>query len=231
MSNWPLTLQQEVEKAILHLVREFIEAPYRFFTEADAVARFHQLLSENVVLNERAITKDGFETGLIHREYPTFFRFADKDPTERLGPPAKRGHYDTVILNPEFVKAHSIETVTNRTISAPRDTKIIPLQAIIEFKLDNKGWSSGRTTGTINEFGKLSLSFRESPLCYLVVLMRYNAPNTRRWEKYWPQIKLEMVKKTQIGSMFAVNWIRSAKKSDVYQSDNWILKWSENERS
>ena len=221
-------VQQELEKTILELVNKFITAPYTFFTEADAVARFHQLLSRKSVFNEIVTTKDGFETGLHHREFPTFFRFADKNPTERLEPPARRGHYDTVILNPVFVRTHSAETVANRTIGMKSDNNIKPLQAIVEFKLDNKGWSSGRTSGVINELGKLNLSFQESTLCYLVVLMRYHSPSLNRWNKYWPEIALETAKHTKIRSIFAINWIKPNKLPEVYQSKNWILQWSKN---
>ena len=138
-----MTIQSILENAIHKLVNEFLQAPYVFFTEADAVVRFHQILDADPIIGRRVQTSDGFETSLVHREYPTFFRFCGKEPTARLGPPASRGHYDMVILNPAFVAAHRVATVTNRDIKTTRDESIAPFQAVVEFKLDNKGWSAG----------------------------------------------------------------------------------------
>jgi hypothetical protein len=213
-------IQNKLEAAINTLVDEFIQAPYRFFTEADAVARFHQLLDADPAINRQVKTKDDFTTGLVHREYPTCFRFSDKNPTARLGPPASRGHYDTVILNPEFVAAHSAATVINRDIRTVRDETIIPFQAVVEFKLDNKGWSAGRSRGAIAELGKLRLS-HEAPLRYFVVLMRYCAPNPARWEKYWPRVSQAAAQEADIGSIFAVQWLSVKEGAEVFRFGRW----------
>lgn len=85
---------------------DFLDEAYNFFAEADFVARFQNYLESFDSFAQKATTTDGHVVGLIHREYPTFFRFSAKSPTKQLGPPAKRGHYDIVLLSPEFVKAH-----------------------------------------------------------------------------------------------------------------------------
>lgn len=129
-----MSIQLPLETAIGKLIAEFEQTPYTFFTEADAVVRFHELLSKDPAFSNRVRTQDNHEISLIHREYPTFFRFSDENPTERLGPEsrARRGHYDTVILNPDFITAHPAETVLNRSIRAVRDQSIIPFQAVVE---------------------------------------------------------------------------------------------------
>jgi hypothetical protein len=215
-----MTIQSILENAIHKLVNEFLQAPYVFFTEADTVVRFHQILDADPVIGRRVQTSDGFETNLVHREYPTFFRFSDKEPTARLGPPAHRGHYDTVILNSAFVATHPAATVTNRDIKTIRDESIAPFQAVVEFKLDNKGWSVGRARGTIAELGKLYLS-DESPLRYLVVLMRYCAPTLTRWHKYWPMVRQAAIDKPEIASLFAIQWLTCKKGSEVYRFGCW----------
>jgi hypothetical protein len=53
-----MIIQTLLETAIHKLVQEFTQARYRFFTEADAVARFHQLLES------RLSDKLGLETGM-----------------------------------------------------------------------------------------------------------------------------------------------------------------------
>ena len=72
-----------LESAINLLVDEFIQVPYAFFTEADAVSRFHQMLDADPAISRQVKARDGFTVGLVHREYPTFFRFSDKNPTAR----------------------------------------------------------------------------------------------------------------------------------------------------
>mgnify|MGYP000375833538 CR=1 FL=1 len=214
-------IQRILENAIHKLADEFAQSPYVFFTEADAVARFHQILDEEPTIGHRVQTRDGFEVSLIHREYPTFFRFSDKNPITRLGSPAHRGHYDTVILNPDFVIAHSVAAVTNRDIKAIRDESITPFQAVVEFKLDNMGWSSGRTEGAIAELGKLHLS-DDAPLRYLVVLMRYSAPSLTRWHKYWPMVTQAATDEPEIGSVFIVQWLTCKRGVEIHHFGPWL---------
>ena len=214
------SIQKPLEDVIHELVAEFLQSPYAFFTEADAVARFHQLLDLSPSFRDKIATRDGFVTGLVHREYPTFFRFADREPTARLGPPARRGHYDTVILNPDFIVSHLAGSVANREITAPRDTSITPFQAVVEFKLDNRGWTAGRAKGAEAELGKLRLTY-EAPLRYFVVLMRYNAPTTARWEKYWPQVVRASAGHPEIGSLFAVSWFGAKEGTETHHFGRW----------
>lgn len=216
-----MATQYALECAINRLVNEFLREPYTFFTEADAVARFHQILDDSPILGRKIRTRDNFEVGLVHREYPTFFRFSDKNPTARLGPPAHRGHYDTVILNPEFVAAHPAATVINRDITTPRDECITPLQAAVEFKLDNQGWSKEQANGAIAELGKLSLS-GEAPLRYFVVLMRYCAPTLTRWRRYWPMVRQAAKERPEIHSIFATSWLTVKGDQEVCRFGDWL---------
>ncbi|MBN2001898.1 MAG: hypothetical protein JXA21_00970 [Anaerolineae bacterium] len=209
-----------LEIAIRTLANEFLQTPYTFFTEADAVSHFQLLLENDPVINRKVESQDKFVTDLVHREYPTFFRFSDKNPTTRLGSPASRGHYDTVILNPEFVAAHPIEVVTNRNISAKRDRAIPPFRAVIEFKLEHIGWSTGSSMGVIAELGKLRLS-EEAPLRYFVVLMRYTAPTDARWEKYWPKVKEAAIQNPEIGNLFAIWGRRAKKEAQIFRYGCW----------
>jgi hypothetical protein len=209
-----MNIQLNLENAIHLLVTEFLQEPYRYFTEADAVARSLQILENDSAINGLERTKDDFQTSLIHREFPTYFRFDDSNPTVRLDAStgASRGHYDVAILNPEFVRSHDAETVKNRNIKSVRDTNIRPLQAVIEFKLDDIGWSNGRTNGAIAELGKLLLSEEEADLRYFIVLMRYTAPTETRWRKYWPTVLQAAQEKTDIKSIFAIHRISPGQK-------------------
>lgn len=220
-----MAIQFALENAIHTLVDEFVREPYAFFTEADAVVRFHQLLAGDPSFNLRAQTADVHEISLVHREYPTFFRFDDRNPTARLGPPARRGHYDTVILNPDFVAAHPVEMVLNRDIRAVRSPDIVPFEAVVEFKLHSRGWSKGRAQGVIRELGKLHLSEKEAPLRYLVVLQRYREPRLYRWNTYWPEVCNAAATREDIGSVFAVHWINLNREPEVHWFGRWLSKW------
>src|SRR5262245_26518993 len=115
-------MQAVLEQIICQLTHEFIEQPYRFFTEADAVAPVDQLHTLHHFAQEQIMSRDQFAISRIHREYPTFFRFDDANPIARLDADsrARRGHYDTVVLNPEFIRIHDAETIKNRKITATR---------------------------------------------------------------------------------------------------------------
>jgi len=67
----------------------------------------------------KAIDKDGHERFLVHREYPTPFRcdmsggrfeVKDDERTARGGK-YQRGHYDIVVLDPDFVGRHPYEVI------------------------------------------------------------------------------------------------------------------------
>ncbi|MCD6220869.1 hypothetical protein J7K25_01760, partial [bacterium] len=91
-----------------------------FFTESDIVCYFYSILCQNLGSNIYAKDKDGHNHSLIHREYPTPFRcdmsngrFEIKDDEERTkkGGKYQRGHYDMIILNPNFIYKYSYEVI------------------------------------------------------------------------------------------------------------------------
>jgi len=68
----------------------------------------------------KANDEDGHEHFLVHREYPTPFRcdmsdgkFVTRGEDERTAKDGKyrRGHYDIVVLDPDFVGRHAYEVV------------------------------------------------------------------------------------------------------------------------
>jgi len=214
-------IQESIEAAIQTLANCFLENPYMFFTEADAVAHFHKLLNEFLSFDRMLQTKDNYHTELIHQEYPTFFRFEKKNPKARLGPPAKRGHYDIAVLNQKFVTSHDAKVVLNRTINTTRDEEIKPLDAVIEFKLDNVGWSSGKAQGAKADLDKLHLS-SEASLRYFVVLMRYMSPKSYRWETYWHGIRKKAKQISDVKSIFVTKWVGNKCGDASYQFNGWL---------
>lgn len=131
-------LMAVMERAISELARRFQESPLDFFTESDLHSWLYRSLLEIPELSRRyGMAEASGETLLVHREYPTFFRFREGLPVEKTGPPASRGHYDLVVLNPEFVTTYPAEVVTNQSFSKTegKTWPMKPILAAIEVKL------------------------------------------------------------------------------------------------
>ncbi len=214
---------EDLENSIHSLADEFLAKPYTFCTEADAVSRFGELLSETPSFSSHVFSIDGHQIPLVHREYPTFFRFDGKNPTKRLGPPAKRGHYDTVVLRPDVISTNPAEKITNRTLGSGPEGDPPYIFAAVEFKLDRQGWSKARKNGTITAVKKLELSKSEVENSYFVALMRYTAPSMRRWDLYWPEIQEYLGRANGVNSLIAVSWITNSGKPELYRFGNWII--------
>jgi len=113
------TIIEAVVKSIGMICSEFRSHPTRFFTENDIVCRFYSILQEDLPVR-KALDKDGHQHFLVHREYPTPFRcdmsdgkFEVKDDDARTegGGKYRRGHYDIVVLDPDFVGRHPHEVI------------------------------------------------------------------------------------------------------------------------
>jgi hypothetical protein len=71
-------LDSEIEKCIKSLAEKFLKWPYNFFTESDAHSFLYYYIfrSGYKLLKLFYPTKDSsIKTVLIHREYPTSFRY------------------------------------------------------------------------------------------------------------------------------------------------------------
>jgi len=101
------------------------------------------------------------------------------------------------------------------------------IQAAIEFKLDDKGWSNGRAKSAIAELGKLALSVQDVELRYFVVLTRYTAPADARWNKYWHQVEQVSIERQEINSIYVTHWISIMRDFEVKSFGNWMSKYEE----
>jgi hypothetical protein len=219
------TFLVQLETALHRLVESFWEEPYRYFTEADAVVGLQSWVARRPELAQTLRTADGFETGLLHREYPTFFRFDKSEPDQRKDPPARRGHYDLVLFDPAYVQAHEAETVINRNIKDRGDLSSPPLLAAVEFKLFARGWSPRRVRGIEQDLGKLHLA-SESPAdvsaAYLCVFQRDVSTTLRRWERHWSDLEESLAHFSDIRAVFTVCWPKQERDPFVHYSGSWI---------
>jgi hypothetical protein len=131
-----------VDKTIKELCDEFQSHPTLFYTENDIVCYSYSLLKNNIPTPPYH-DKDGGEHLLIHGEYPTPFRcdmggskFEIKGDNETTpgGGRYQRGHYDIVVLNPDFIHQHTYNEIKGQdyelykthVISTPwKDTVIL----------------------------------------------------------------------------------------------------------
>lgn len=215
----------QLETALHRLVESFWDEPYRFFTEADAVAALQSWVTRRPELAQTQRTADGFKTGLLHREYPTFFRFDQKSPTQRLGPPAGRGHYDLVLIDPAYIRQHGAETVLNRDIRDRGDLSSPPLLAAVEFKLFVSGWNPSLVELVKQDLGKLRLAL-QSPLdvsaAYFCVFQRDVSTTLRHWERHWPDVEEMLADFQDVRTVVAVCWPKQEREPFVYYSGPWI---------
>lgn len=227
-----MDIQISVERAIHRLVDEFLDEPYRFFSEADAVARFHHLLEADDLLNVRVKSRDGFPLSMIHQGYPTFFHFDEGQPSPggRNADQIRRGKYDLVILAPTFVRGHKAETVRDPEQAGERVRNIQPFQAVIELRLDDRQWNSGKAEGAALELGKLILSREDADLRYFVGLMRYSAPSEDRWNKYWPDVTQAAMDSMEINSLFATYRTQQPESPHVQSFGDWCVTYEELKR-
>ncbi|MDA8272855.1 MAG: hypothetical protein M0Z72_03845 [Deltaproteobacteria bacterium] len=112
-------ITDSVNKSVEEICNYFQDNPSFFFTENDIVCYFYSILKQN--LREfKFPDKDNKLHSIIHMEYPTPFRcdmkdyeFKPKSDDDRTknGGKYKRGHYDVVVLNPEFISQYSYDII------------------------------------------------------------------------------------------------------------------------
>jgi hypothetical protein len=125
-------------------INRFREKPLLFFTEADIQTYLHKDL---ITGNTPYLTIRDGKISLIHREYPTNFRYeksrllvgySDEElaETELTNKSIRsRGHFDLVVLNPEFLSAmiakhkrinNSMEQIINKSVYMAIDRQSDP---------------------------------------------------------------------------------------------------------
>ena len=100
-----------VKKGIKKIINKFRENPLYFFTESD----LHSYFYSSIYSGKLEVVRNNKRICLIHREYPTNFRYHKKkliqddyyDPYPLADKKGDRGNYDMVVINPEFAKEYS----------------------------------------------------------------------------------------------------------------------------
>ncbi len=168
-------LRVEIEKCINSLGEKFIRYPYNFFTESDAHSFLYYYIfrSGYKQLKLPYPTKDPFiKTVLVHREYPTNFRY--RKYSMELDEKGGRGHYDLVVLNPEFVANHSIAEIMAKDFKKTCKDESYHLLAAIELKLIANPLSGRFQDEIEKDFCKLSWAIdkKHAWSVYMVIFNR-----------------------------------------------------------
>ncbi len=154
---------EAVNETIKMSCDEFQSHPTLFFMENDIVCYFYSILQQKLPI---VYDKDGHKHTLVHMEYPTPFRCDmsknkfklknDEDRTEKGGK-YQRGHYDMVVLDPDFIKQHSYEVIKaqnyklykNQVLSKINSCKPIALYGI-EFMFSRNPLKYSRGKGSVS---------------------------------------------------------------------------------
>lgn len=139
------------------VIERFKQNPYHYFTENDLVIDIVTELKNNLRNRLQCKDKEGVSHSIVHTEYSTPFRcdmandqFIIKDDADRTvkGRKYKRGRYDIVVLNKEYIEDNSIETIQGQNYEmlkmAIRNKRSIFDYAIeVMFVRDEIKWSRG----------------------------------------------------------------------------------------
>src|SRR5581483_8002267 len=115
----PEDIIKTTDDAVEKLSETFVASPTLFYTENDLVCSLYCLLHSHLGPLE-IFDKDGCRHTLLHTEYPTPFRcdmaganfqVMSDDERKEKGNKYKRGHYDLVVLNPDFIRSHSYQVI------------------------------------------------------------------------------------------------------------------------
>ncbi len=215
MENQIVT-RQIIEKCILCLVNEFLQEPFTFFNEAEAVTRFHKLLIGEQSFSRSVKTQDGHEISQIHLEYPT--PFAKEDSSKRQ---EAYGKYDVTILNPEYIKNNQVDDVAKPDLKSRRDNEPKPFIATIELKLHYESLGKNRADDIVAALLKLDLSQKYTEFRYLICLQRYLDRNLNKWNENWPIVE-KAQSKYDISSIIGIYWRRFPENKPKIYFGKWL---------
>ena len=186
------TLSSDINRCIRILSEKFRKWPYNFFTESDAHSYLYLSFFRygTPALKSLYQSKDHRRSVLIHREYPTFFRYSQKELKLCRLDESKGtcGHYDMVVLNPDFINNHEIQQVISKdnTIRQTVNFNDNHLLAAIEFKLLHKPLTGDLRDEIKKDFIKLgwALETKQAREAYMLIFNRYGEERN-----YWQTLE------------------------------------------
>ena len=182
-------LSQDINRCIRTLSEKFRKWPYNFFTESDAHSYLYLSFFRygSPALKKLYYSNDQKKTVLIHREYPTAFRYSQKELKRHSLENRKGttvGHYDMVVLNPAFIENHKMQQIISKDNTIRKNIQFADnhLLAAIEFKLLHKPLGQHLKDEIRKDFIKLgwALETGQAKEAYMIIFNRYG-----KEEGYW----------------------------------------------
>lgn len=180
-----------LDKCLEKHINAFKEDPFCFFTEAEAVSAISSSLRKQ--LPQKVKTADGHRIVLVHQEYRSFFKLQNGK---------RQGHYDIVVLNPQFVETQNIKSLAKSRIVKQFADR--PFLCVIEVKLFYQSISKQRAFSIIQDLEKLEATSSYSSIVSFVHFQRYLRSNEKQWSKYWPDIEKKARSCRNVLSTFAI---------------------------
>lgn len=183
----------QFEKIIDRLIQNYQNHPDSYFAECDFQYDFYDLLKSSKEFNLSFDTNSGKSVGIIHPEYPSVKRVKLK------GNKGGRVWFDMAILNPDFIKNNSYQTVWARN---EKDAKLWGenLLAVFEFKFFPKKLKSD-SNSIKKEFSRLSLC-PEIKNRYVLVFSKYTPTLSEIQPDKPSDIKLYWITPDEIEKVF-----------------------------
>ena len=177
----PKILIPQFERAIKSLVQRFRNHPYAFYTETDMHCYLYHRLYAGGTFNGLFKTKEGHDTILLHKEYPTFARYGRREDRCLFNNPKarKRGRFDISIWDPAYVEG-----------LPHRKQRVLCAAELALNECDIK------SVHTINDTTKLVDPTNEVQYGYLLFFVRDDAnflKNQKRFLKSWKEHRKSFV--------------------------------------
>ena len=211
-----------IEGCINSLAEKFLKWPYNFFTESDAHSYLYYYIFRSGPKALKLLyptNEKGIKTVLIHREYPTSFRY--RKNSMQLDEAGGRGHYDLVVLNPAFLKKHSLEQVIAKNYKKCRKEEKNQLLAAIEFKLIVSPLSKSVRQEIKKDFTKLSwaLDLGQAVNSYMIVFNR-----VRPEDGFINQFKSFSEESPEVKGIYVESSKMGGRHYRVIYTDNWTTR-------
>ena len=223
----------EFEACMNSLGKKFLMYPYNFFTETDAHAFlfYYMFRYAKRGFKIQYPSKDKDKAVLIHREYPTVFKYKKKAMVR--DPHGTRGHYDLVVLNPEFMEVHEMPEIMMAKFNDINSENPLNLFAAIEFKFIKSTLDKGMQGEIVKDIIKLSWALepyedlwpRQSINAYALIFNRSNWSDLEKQKEFHKEIK-NAADHTQVRVLYVESVPGQEKHSDVKYLNGWNDKIS-----
>lgn len=187
---------EEVDASVHELSEEFKRNWTLFYREHDLASRLYELIQGRLG-HLTVADKSAQQHYVVHHEWPTPFKCDMRNGAFEIMDDASsyhRGHYDLVVLNPEFIQEHSFDEVRSfsfdrmRTVLSPSFAGPVAVLYGVElmFRRDRRnGVDPAWFAGLEQDYRKLKASLTRQNLMTRAVTLAFDSfPNSERVDEF-----------------------------------------------